>query len=462
MIDIFSSYNMHLHGEQSYRKLDPHLQNLYQQPYQYVHPLVKQLPTSTPGIYSIGGGRQIGKTTLLKLWVEKLIINGTNPQSIRFLTGELITNFESLVNLIMEFIAQHPNSLSFLIIDEITYVNEWDRAIKFCADAGYLKHCIVVLTGSDLTLMQAARMTFPGRRGKADTVDFHVYPLSFREFLQLKNSVSDLNDYLNDNDYLHSESIKLLYSELQNYLIHGGYLTAINDMARDNTIQKATFMTYSDWIRGDMLKRGKQEAYLREILTAIIKRYNKQVSWHAITDAISIDSHKTVSEYCELLALMDALFIQPALLLDKLVAAPKKARKLTFTDPFIYHAINNWLEPKIDYFKNITDQLHDPHTAADLVESVVSNHYRRFYPTYYIKSAGEIDVAYVTEKKAWPIEIKWRNQLRPKDVSYIKKFANAKIYSKCYDYHEIEGITITPLPIALLRIDQSQSIIEPF
>ena len=51
------------------------------------------------------------------------------------------------------------------------------------------------------------------------------------------------------------------------------------------------------------------------------------------------DSHKTVADYCELLSTMDALFIQSALLIEKLMAAHKKVRKLSFTDPFIFHAL---------------------------------------------------------------------------------------------------------------------------
>ncbi len=37
------------------------------------------------------------------------------------------------------------------------------------------------------------------------------------------------------------------------------------------------------------------------------------------------------------------MFVQPALLEHKLQGAPKKARKVAFTDPFIYHALNDWL-----------------------------------------------------------------------------------------------------------------------
>lgn len=36
---------------------------------------------------------------------------------------------------------------------------------------------------------------------------------------------------------------------------------------------------------------------------------------------------------------MDAVRVLPALLEDKLTAAPKKARKLMFSDPFILHAV---------------------------------------------------------------------------------------------------------------------------
>ena len=102
-------------------------------------------------------------------------------------------------------------------------------------------------------------MRFPGRRGQASIVNFHLYPLSFREVLGLKHPTISKPD------------ITCLFDEFQNYLIHGGYLTAINDYARDKRILNATLMTYADWVRRDMLKRGKQEHYLKEIIGAILK-----------------------------------------------------------------------------------------------------------------------------------------------------------------------------------------------
>jgi len=448
----FASYNSHHIAPEQFWELDNHLRALNEQVYKYEHPIIAELPRKVPGIYTIGGSRQIGKTTLLKQWMAALMGEGVLPQSIIFLTGELIDDHHVLVDLLQQQTKDKPDTqLLYIIIDEITYVNNWDKGIKFAADAGILQECIVILTGSDLSLMQAARMTFPGRRGQADVVDFHIYSLSFYEYLTLKESIADLESICQSNIIPEAPVLETIYAEFKNYQKHGGYLTAINDIARNGGIKLATLKTYSDWIRGDVLKRGKSELYLKEILSAIINRYNKQVTWNNISDAISVDSHKTVAEYCELLATMDALFVQSALIEDKLVAAPKKARKLSFTDPFIYHAIKQWITPSSEHSETITHNINDPIISSDIVEAIVSNHYRRYYPTYYIKAEGEIDVAYIYDGKFWPVEVKWRNSIRPKDIKQLSKYKRAKILSKSYNASQIDGIPIIPLPIALLQ-----------
>jgi predicted AAA+ superfamily ATPase len=450
----FSAYNLHRIVPDQFSKLDSHLRLLNDQPFVYKSPLINCIPRSIPGIYTLGGGRQIGKSTLLKQWIAELLEEGVPPSSIMFYTGELIDNQHMLVELLQDYIAESaPNQLNYIIIDEITYIEKWDKGIKFLADAGIFRKCVVVLTGSDLTMMQAARMTFPGRRGKADQVDFHMYSLSFRETLQLKNTVPELEEIIAEERAVDEGMLEKIYDEFQLYLKHGGYLTAINDFALTKSISKYTLKTYSDWIRGDILKRQRQESYLREIISNIINSYNKQLSWNAIADHVSIDSPKTVADYCELLEMIDALFIQKAIMLDKLVGAPKKARKLTFTDPFIFHAMRYWLsssasDPQI----TIDADINNPLLCAELVEGVVSNHYRRYYPTYYIKAKGEIDIAYVDQNTCWPVEIKWCNQLRLHELKELKKYPNTKVLSKQYSFGKVNGIVVEPLPLALLKI----------
>lgn len=447
----FLIHNSHLESPELFATLDPQLRRLRQQHYVHHSALLEQLPVDQPGIYTLGGGRQIGKTTLLKQWMEKLLKQGINPLAIAFFSGELIDDQHALLNLLQTQLANMLiPGICYVIIDEVTYTPGWDKVIKYVADAGLLEQVILILTGSDLILIKEALMRLPGRRGQSSTVNFHLYPLSFREAVLLKRQGTIELEQCLQQAPMNDVVMSMLFDEFYQYLMHGGYLTAMNNLALHGKILPSTLMTYSDWIRGDMLRRGKQEHYLREILNAIIKRYCSQISWNALAQDLSIDHPKTVSDYIAQLELIDAVFVQAALLEDKLVAAPKKARKLMFNDPFIFHAIRSWLESCVDPFtQQIQQTLIDPILNAQLVEACAITHYRRFYPTYYIKAEGEVDIAYVENKHFWPIEIKWRNQLRDKDLKQIKKYSNSKILIKSTQLSSIHGIPTEPLPLAL-------------
>jgi hypothetical protein len=452
----FLPHNSHLENAEAFETADPHLKRLRQQPLTYRSPLLNQLPNSEPGIYTLGGGRQVGKTTLIKQWMADLLRNGKTPGNLLYLTGELIDNHHSLVRLVKDALNEMPIAgIKHLVIDEVSYIREWDKGIKYLADAGAIDDVTLLLTGSDLVIIKEARMRFPGRRGISDIVDFHLYPLSFAETVRLKNQFSP-----DELEHLTAPAIEpdpslfdRLYKAFDQYLLHGGFLTAINDLAKYDRVMPATLSTYSDWIRGDVLKRGKQEHYLREILAAIVKRYGSQITWNSLAQDLSIDHPKTVSDYVDLLASMDAVFIQAALIEDKLVAAPKKARKVMFSDPFVFHAVRSWLTPDPDpYHHQMLPILMDPGWAAKLVESCAVTHHNRHFPTYYIKAEGEVDIAYVDQGRFWPVEVKWTQQIRPKDLKQLAKYSHGRILGKSRQYGNIQGIPVEPLPTALFRL----------
>ncbi|PCH56954.1 MAG: ATPase [Legionellales bacterium] len=444
----FLPNNTHLETPETFKATDPHLRRMFKQKHIFHSPIINQLPTEIPGIYNLGGGRQIGKTTLLKQWMLQLLQSGTTPSAIAFLSCELIVDEKSLYRIVINQLSNMPTSgMRYLILDEITYVLNWDKAIKYLADTGAFEEIVVVISGSDLVMMQAARKCFPGRRGTAATVDFHYYPLSFQECLQLKNITTD--------------NIATLFAEFNNYLIHGGFLTAINEYAITNTISQNTLATYSDWIRGDVIKHGKKEYYLRELAHAIIKHYSSQTSWRNLASSLSVDHAQTAIDYITLLESMDAVFVQAALLEDKLVAAPKKQRKFMFCDPFIFHAMRAWLSPIKDPFtEQILPAIADPQLSSLLVESCVTTHFRRYYPTYYIKASNEVDIAYVDHQKFWPIEIKWTTQIRPNDIKQILKYNNGQIWAKVLQEGNIEKTPIQPLPLMLATYFKSKTSIS--
>ncbi len=449
----FLPHNTHLEDPARFAQRDPQLRLLARQVYVHRPALLGLLP-GVPGIYTVGGGRQVGKTTLLKQWVAELLGQGTPAEAIAFLSGELIDDHHTLLHLLQAQLAEMPQDVTnYLLVDEVSYIRDWDKAVKYAADAGFLEGCVLVLTGSDLVLIQEARMRLPGRRGEAAVVDFHLYPLSFREAVGLKRGSDVLTALDFPAEEIAQELVEMLFEEFGHYLTHGGYLTAINDLAKNDRLSEATLATYSDWIRGDVVKRGRHEHYLREFVAAVIKRYGGQLTWNALARDLSIDHPKTVADYAALLASMDALFIQPALLEDRLTAAPKKARKLMFTDPFIFHAVHAWLFPATKpYEDQIRPGLGDPELVGRLAEACVATHYRRLYPTYYIKSEGEVDVAYVDEGRFWPVEVKWTGQLRPKELKQAAKYANARILNRSKRPGRIQGMQTIPLPLALARL----------
>lgn len=450
----FLPHNTHREDPDAFRDLDPQLRALGRQRFVARPRLLDRLPTDRPGLYSVGGGRQVGKTTALKLWIAERLERGADPARIAYLTGELIDDHHSLVRMLQDLVPDAPGGgISTLIIDEVTYIRGWDRALKYAADAGWFEDAVVVFTGSDLGLVREARATFPGRRGTADEVDFELWPLSFRDVVTLKRPDLDLDALDRADVEPDPDVLDALYALFDDYLVHGGYLTALNDLALHDAIRPATLAIYSDWIRGDMRKRGKGEAYLREVLTAVLRRAGSQVTWNALARDLSIDHPATVADYVEQLAALDVLFVQPALLEDKLVGAPKKARKVHFSDPFVRHAVRAWLQPvERPYEDQILPAREDPERASALVEACVASHLRRRFPTYYIKAAGEVDAAYVDGGRFWPVEVKWRRQLRPGDLKQIAKYPNGRIWARGRTPSRLQGVPVEPLPLALLRL----------
>lgn len=449
----FLPNNTHLESAQPFAATDPHLRRLYAEKLIYRSDLIEKLPHN-PGIYSLTGGRQIGKTTLLKQWMEHLLQKNTPPETLCFFSGELIGDYHTLYSIIQKQIGSMPiDKLKYCIIDEITYIKEWDRAVKYLADTGVLENVVFVISGSDTVLIQDARKRFPGRRGTSDQVDFHYYPLSFRESVQLKKNLdADRAD----------EQIDLLFMEFQHYLIHGGFLRAINDFESHQRILPASLNTYSDWIRGDMLKQNKKELFLQEIIGAIIKHYTKQISWDNLVKELSIDHTQTVADYINILQSMDAVFVQSAIREDTLTPAPKKRKKVMFCDPFIYHAMRAWLTPQTSPFDTqIMPIFQNTMLYSEMVEACIITHIRRYFPTYYIKSEGEVDIAYVKDKRFYPIEVKWTSQIRPKDLKQILKYSNGQIFAQQRYHSDIQGLPVTPLPLALYNFP-AQSLSKNF
>ncbi len=129
------------------------------------------------------------------------------------------------------------------------------------------------------------------------------------------------------------------------------------------------------------------------------------------------------------------MIVQEALAEHTLSAAPKKAKKLYFEDPFIFHAVETML-----------GKTYAESTPA-LVETVAVAHFRQKYgKTYYIKGAkGEVDIAYLQDDTFFPVEIKWTTQLRPEELKQVMVYPNSLILGRQRTTAKLAHVPYVPL-----------------
>ena len=104
--------------------------------------LLKKLSLKPFSLNFIFGPRQVGKTTLLKLLIKKLLEEGIDGKRIFYFRCDKLSNFKELDEIIktyLEFRESEKIESSFILLDEITFPAEWFRTIKFYIDSGDFK-----------------------------------------------------------------------------------------------------------------------------------------------------------------------------------------------------------------------------------------------------------------------------------------------------------------------------------
>ncbi|MCK4907225.1 MAG: ATP-binding protein [Spirochaetes bacterium] len=435
MLEEYKFHNLFWTNPDVFLTSDPHLSQL--RDLKFVHPMNWwiDIDWKNPGIFILTGGRQIGKSTSTKILIKHLIkIKRFLPEQIFYLPCDQIDDHHNLTRIIRTFIDEQTDTNFLIILDEITFVRGWDKGIKALADEGHFRNGFCILTGSDTVILKNAAARFPGRRGNADKVDFHIFPLSFKEYVLLTEPMLIQNC---------ENQIEKVFASFNKYLKCGGFLRAINELHSIGEIRKATYMTFEQWIKGDFQKRGKRLNFLQDILAALYKTAGTQVTFSNLTSATGTMTKDTFIDYSLLLQRMDIIHVLEAFDQNTLKGFPKKAKKIHFADPFIIDVIGQWLQRE--------RYIHATMEESNKVESITASNLISKNIVYYIKADGEIDIVLVKNNGFIPIEIKWTGQLRPSDLKQIRKYNNSLILTKQRQRGIIENIETIPLPLYLLQ-----------
>ena len=346
-------------------------------PFRRIFPFIPE----KKGLYIIRGPRQIGKSS----WLKSILSYHAqrDPKSCFYLSCENIRTHMEL--------AQTLNLIrgkSVVLLDEISFVEDWSRAIKHELDRGEFK--ILVITGSNSMDLRKGADRLPGRFAAGG--EFMLLPMAFDEFCQMR---IDAKWKPLSRDELLSQYFKI-----------GGFPTALAEAGEEGHTPVQSKETYRRWLVGDFVRCGKQELYLREMMGQLALTITSPISLQKIAAKTQMGSHHTASEY--IAALEDCFALRTLYAIDPNSGALRfrKEKKFYFSDPLLYWIALEWCQIP-----------HPIDSEAKLAELVAHETLYRRYPRigYYHSQKGEIDF-YV--KDEWALEVKWAADLRNLSKAY--------------------------------------------
>ena len=345
----------------------------------------------------ISGPRQVGKTTMVRLLIHSLLEKGTDPKSIFYFSCDELTDFKELGQILDSFMASRAAfkaRVSYIFLDEVTFVEDWWRAIKLRIDAGTFTSDVLTVTGSASLDLLRHRENFPGRRGKGK--DIALRPLGFRSYVQaLSNLDLQKAESLSDTDRAMTANRifeEKLHDLFQSYLETGGFPLPTQERAETGRVSEDSRKSLVDSLRRDWFGVGKSDKYMKEVLSYLLLARGTPISWLSISKDTSIASPNTVRSYVE--ALHDLLLTCELNLIEPSGRiAYRKNKKIHFTDPFLYKAFSGYTGINSD--------------EAAVIEAVVASHLSRAYETFYWRNGSEVDAITLEGKEQVGFEVKW-------------------------------------------------------
>ena len=426
------------------------------------HPRIFTISDIVDGVYTLRGPRQVGKTTMLKLLVKELLSSNFDSGSIIYVVCDMLENYEQLLKLLID-IRKRVKGRAIIILDEVTFIKEWQRAVKLYVDQGLLSNTTIIACGSHALDLKRGATYLVGRRGNAKhPIDRILLPMSFREYVEMiypeVKEIKTLNDILTMNSLKREAMIEKLYSLFLHYLETGGFPRIIDEFNKKGLIRKETINDFVNYLSRDIIKLGKSDIIARALLEAIIKQRCNPTSWNSLAREIGI-SQPTAREYGELLTNMYIV---------KMIYHPnrnftgreeRKNKKLIIRDPALYHIATLWIRsfPEIDIdpqeiiLKNLENE------QQYIVEMTILEHISRNNVTYYWKPFREIDAIVIRNKSAIGIEVKWQERISKSQIrDAVRTFAKLPIKKEKLiiatkrQFQQNGTIILVPAPLLLI------------
>lgn len=350
-------------------------------------------------VYTLRGPRQVGKTTLIKLQIRNFLIGrSVCPWNVFYYSFDLASSKSDLADVVESYMrmskARKDEKRSYLFLDEVTSIDEWQKGVKWLVDGGMLKDCTVLATGSRAARILGAKERLPGRRGATpDPHDRLLVPMKFAEFVEnvdervakfvlrrrfhsAESRKSNMRELAGgripeDAALLHDGFVDDLDEHLREYMIAGGTPKIVGEKIRTGSISSSTYSGHMDGVRGDWAPRNA--GLLAQFGGAVAAGIGSSTSWSSLQRQSELKGWSTVQDYALFLKDMALLTVVRAYGEKKRTARLSKEKKLYFQDPFYLHMFRGRAGSE-DPFADSEKLVEDPTAAGKVAEGVVADH----------------------------------------------------------------------------------------
>src|SRR3989338_4661496 len=247
-------------------------------------------------VIALTGIRRCGKTTIMYQMIEVLLKSFNESQILYINLDDELLKKESLETIYTTYKQyKNPELPSFIFLDEIQNIDEWERFIKKYYDLN--EKVKFVVSGSSASLLKGEFSTLLTGRN----ITFTIMPLSFREFVEFAN-VNYNNDHNNKTDYKEitsADKIKIFH-ELVSFFEYCGFPEVY---FKEPEIKKILLKQYfDDIIYKDIVKRHNVNAKkVIDLALYLLTNFAASFTIRKIRNftGLSIDSIKDYISYVE-------------------------------------------------------------------------------------------------------------------------------------------------------------------
>lgn len=242
--------------------------------------------TDTPFVKVLTGVRRCGKSTILKMIMEKLQNErGISEDQIVFMRFDSMEYEDMTAKQMFEAVKAKfsENKKTYLFLDEVQEIEGWEKVVNSLASDYDVD---LYVTGSNSRMMSSEISTYLTGR----YVSFRIFPLSFEEYLTFRKEYTEVKD---------------VHAELADYIRLGGFpATHLRDYSQDEvyTIVRDIYNStiFSDIVRKNQIRKVDQ---LERVVKYTFSNVGNTFSAKSISDYLKSEHRKidneTVYSYLE-------------------------------------------------------------------------------------------------------------------------------------------------------------------